>query len=124
MTLSTDLSPLHRPIAGRLLQRQEELRALLQQSAAVDHDSPPEVMDFKDVAAEETRAVVDEVALAHAAEELNQVVAAQRRLEDGTYGFCQDCGEPIDERRLQALPATPFCTDCQAAHERPGTPRR
>ena len=81
-------------------------------------------MDFKDVAAEETRAVVDEAAYAHAAEELSQVVAALRRLEDGTYGSCEDCGEAIDERRLSALPATPFCTACQTIHERPGTPRR
>ncbi len=124
MTLSTELSPLFRQLAARLAQRQEDLRAMLQQSTSVDHDSPPEVLDFKDVAAEETRSVVDEIALAHAAVELNQVVAAQRRLEDGIYGFCLDCGEPIDERRLQALPATPFCTDCQTAHERPGTPRR
>lgn len=124
MTLSTELSPFHRGLGARLAQRQDELRALLQQSTTVDHDSPSEVLDFKDVAAEETRSVVDEIALAHAAVELSQVVAAQRRLEDGIYGLCLDCGEPIDARRLEALPATPFCTDCQTAHERPGTPRR
>jgi DnaK suppressor protein len=123
MTFTTDVSPVHRELAATLQRRKEELRALLQQSAAIDHDSPPEVLDFKDVAAEETRSVVDEITLAHAAGELDQVVAALRRLREGSYGCCQDCGEDIDGRRLLALPSTPFCTDCQALHERPGMPR-
>ncbi len=52
------------------------------------------------------------------------MVAALRRVDEGSYGLCLDCGEPIDERRLAALPATPFCTACQAIHERPAMPRR
>lgn len=110
-------------ILQKLQQRETELRALLH--AAQDATGNlPEVSDFKDVAAEESRAAVDEVAHAHAAEELAQVAAALRRIDDGTYGLCEDCGDPIDQRRLLALPATPFCTACQAIHERPGAPRR
>jgi DnaK suppressor protein len=126
MTLIAESDSLSRQMSRTLQQRKAELRALLQEAAGANiaGDNPPEVLDFKDVAAEETRAVVDEAAYAHAAEELSQVVAALRRLEDGTYGSCEDCGEAIDERRLRALPATPFCTACQTIHERPGTPRR
>ena len=126
MTLIAETHSLHQQMARTLRQRQQELHELLQQAAGanIPGDNPPEVLDFKDVAAEETRAVVDEVAHAHAVEELAQVVAALRRVEDGSYGLCQDCGEPIDERRLRALPATAFCTACQTIHERPGTPRR
>jgi DnaK suppressor protein len=112
-------------MAEKLRQREAELLALLQQAtgAGIAGDSPSEVTDFKDVAAEESRAVVDEVAHTHATEELARTVAALRRVEDGTYGLCADCGEAIDERRLRALPATPFCTPCQARHERAGTRR-
>ena len=126
MTLIAESDSLLRQMSRTLQQRKAELRALLQEAAGANiaGDNPPEVLDFKDVAAEETRAVVDEAAYAHAAEELSQVVAALRRLEDGSYGSCEDCGEAIDERRLRALPATPFCTACQTIHERPGTPRR
>lgn len=126
MTLTVDTTPLAQQMAAALRQRQQELRAMLQQAAGanIPGDNPPEVLDFKDVAAEETRAVVDEAACVHAAEELAQVAAALRRVEDGSYGLCEDCGEAIDERRLRALPATPFCTACQTIHERPGTPRR
>ena len=126
MTLIAEPNALTRELADKLKQRQAELLAVLQEAAGANiaGDNPPEVLDFKDVAAEETRAVVDEVAFTHAADELAQIVVALRRVEDGTYGLCSDCGEPIDERRLRALPATPFCTACQTIHERPGTPRR
>lgn len=119
-------SPLVQELAERLRQRREELQALLHAAngASMADDGSAEVVDFKDVAAEDTRALIDEVAQAHAVGELEQIAAALRRVEAGTYGQCEDCGESIDERRLRALPATPFCTACQAIHERPGTPRR
>jgi DnaK suppressor protein len=125
MIPTADPNSLTLEMAEKLRQREAELLALLQQAtgAGIAGDSPSEVTDFKDVAAEESRAVVDEVAHAHATEELARTVAALRRVEDGTYGLCADCGEAIDERRLRALPATPFCTPCQARHERAGTRR-
>lgn len=122
-TLTPLAAALKRQLAIRLALRQAELSALLQ-SAAAGSDDPPDLLDFKDVAAQDSLAVVDEAALVLASAELQQVAAALRRLANGSYGFCDDCGEPIDTRRLQALPATPFCTACQAIHERPALPRR
>jgi len=43
---------------------------------------------------------------------LGEVIAALRRISEGTYGICIDCGEPIAESRLAALPAAPRCIDC------------
>jgi len=125
MNVTAPSIALTQQLAGQLRQRQSELRTLLQAAndAAVAA-APPDVLDFKDVAAEDTRAHVDEVAHAHAAEELDRIAAALRRVDAGTYGQCEDCGEGIDERRLRALPATPYCTACQAIHERPGQQRR
>lgn len=34
---------------------------------------------------------------------------AYRKLDDGTYGRCEVCGEPIDEGRLEAIPETRYC---------------
>jgi DnaK suppressor protein len=119
--------PVTQQLAARLRLRAAELRSLLQQhadAAVVASDNPPDLLDFKDVAAEDRQAIIDEATLANATAELHQIVAALRRMNDGTYGECQDCGEPIDARRLSALPATPFCTPCQAIHERPAVPRR
>src|SRR5687768_14928312 len=50
-------------------------------------------------------------------ETLNKVDAALRRLEDGTYGDCFECGEEISEARLRALPFAVRCKDCEEARE-------
>jgi DnaK suppressor protein len=44
--------------------------------------------------------------------ELEKVEAALRRLDDGTYGVCASCGDPIAPERLEAIPWTPICIDC------------
>ena len=50
-------------------------------------------------------------------ETLNKVDAAIRRLEEGTYGDCFECGEEITEARLRALPFAVRCKDCEEARE-------
>ena len=42
-------------------------------------------------------------------EQLADVEGALARLENGTYGRCQECGDVIGADRLEAMPATPFC---------------
>jgi len=42
---------------------------------------------------------------------LNQVDAALRRLDDGTYGTCAACGKPIPTERLELVPETPYCVE-------------
>ena len=44
--------------------------------------------------------------------ELETVTTALTKLEDGTYGTCEICGEPISEARLSALPWAIGCIDC------------
>lgn len=114
-------------MAGRfsqlLSEREAQLCAILRAAdvhASIEGEAGSrEVVDFKDMADQENLASLDEAKAEHASHELEQVLAAQRRLQDGSYGLCLDCEEPIDLRRLTALPATPFCTACQAARERP-----
>lgn len=48
--------------------------------------------------------------------ELRMIGAALARLDEGEYGYCVTCGEPIAEERLDLLPATPFCRDHAARH--------
>jgi len=50
--------------------------------------------------------------------ELADIDAAERRLDDGTYGLCEACGRPIDAARLSALPASRFCIEDQRLAER------
>jgi DnaK suppressor protein len=52
--------------------------------------------------------------LGQAREQVAQVDAALRRLEDGSYGICQRCGEPIGADRLTARPTAVACIRCAA----------
>jgi len=43
---------------------------------------------------------------------------AFRRLDNTTYGTCTNCGATIGEKRLSAVPWTPYCIDCQELQEK------
>jgi len=49
---------------------------------------------------------------------LVQTERALSRLDDGTYGTCESCGQPIGKARLQAFPRATLCLTCKQAEER------
>ena len=49
--------------------------------------------------------------------DLHADAAALRRLEDGSYGDCFECGDEISEARLRALPFAVRCKECEEARE-------
>jgi DnaK suppressor protein len=49
---------------------------------------------------------------------LASVDAALRAMQEGSYGICTECGEPIAIRRLQAIPWASHCIRCQAMLDR------
>lgn len=49
---------------------------------------------------------------------LAEIEDALERIKDSTYGTCEECGEPIAEDRLRALPFTRACVECQSKNER------
>lgn len=48
---------------------------------------------------------------------LNKIEAALKRIEDGTYGYCEETGEPIGLRRLDARPIATLSITAQEKHE-------
>ena len=46
-------------------------------------------------------------------DQLAEVEHALHKFEDGTYGFCDSCGQPIDPARLEALPQASLCLRCK-----------
>ena len=46
-------------------------------------------------------------------DQLAGVEHALHKFEDGTYGFCDSCGQPIDPARLEALPQASLCLSCK-----------
>lgn len=49
---------------------------------------------------------------------LQQVNDALKKFENGTYGLCEECGKPIGEKRLRALPEATLCIEDQAKLEK------
>ena len=51
------------------------------------------------------------------AETLTKINDALGRLDEGTYGYCADCGGEISDKRLRALPFAVRCKDCEEGRE-------
>jgi DnaK suppressor protein len=62
---------------------------------------------------DESRLQVTRVLQVAAESTVGEINAALERLENGSYGVCERCTEPIPFERLEVLPMTPLCTPCQ-----------
>ncbi|MEQ1866632.1 MAG: RNA polymerase-binding protein DksA [Micropepsaceae bacterium] len=49
---------------------------------------------------------------------ISKIDSALRRIDDGTYGFCEDSGDPISLRRLEARPIATLSIEAQERHEK------
>ena len=49
---------------------------------------------------------------------INKIDAALKKIEDGTYGYCEETGEPISLKRLQARPVATLSLEAQENHEK------
>jgi len=71
----------------------------------LEADSSEQAVDLAD---DEVLIGIDEVVR----QEILQARAALQRIENGTYGICSSCGNPIDANRLKALPTALRCIKC------------
>ncbi|MBC7477460.1 MAG: TraR/DksA C4-type zinc finger protein [Pseudorhodobacter sp.] len=100
------------PISDRKQQLQSRLADLSTrldgiQAELIGHES----RDWSDLATErESDQMLETMGLGSQAE-VRAITAALQRIEDGTYGLCVRCGEPIEPARLDLLPFTPFCKE-------------
>lgn len=68
--------------------------------------------DFEEQAVElEDDEVLEDLGAA-GVQEIRAIEAALGRIEDGSYGICVNCGDPIAEERLDAVPQAPRCRNC------------
>ncbi len=47
-----------------------------------------------------------------------ELIDAIKRIDEGNYGICEECGKAISEKRLQAAPAATLCIECKAESEK------
>jgi len=104
------------------VQRLEE--KLRQQQALLERSMLTAVEQGRQTGADETQDVADQAVSSYQKEllftqgtnghtQLSLVRLALERIDEGSYGDCLQCGSPIGEKRLDALPWTPYCINCQ-----------
>jgi DnaK suppressor protein len=104
-----------------LKQRLHEDMAILAQQ---DGDRTPYGGDFESLVTAAQLASqheTDELLRRRLERRLGELEHVQRRLEQGSYGKCEQCGGEIPEERLQAMPDTVMCVPCQRTKERART---
>lgn len=74
--------------------------------------------DFADRASSETDRAIELRARDRQRKLIAKIDAALRRIDDGTYGYCEETGEPISLRRLDARPIATLSIEAQERHER------
>jgi RNA polymerase-binding transcription factor len=74
--------------------------------------------DFADRASSETDRAIELRARDRQRKLIAKIDEALSRIEDGTYGFCEETGEPISIKRLEARPIATLSIEAQERHER------
>ena len=74
--------------------------------------------DIADRASSETDRAIELRARDRQRKLISKIDAALHRLEDGTYGYCEETGEPIALKRLEARPIATLSVEAQERHER------
>jgi DnaK suppressor protein len=102
----------------RLLGWRDEL--LRESNATLQHLQEDSVQspDVADRASAETDRAVELRTRDRERKLLAKIQAALQRIEDGTYGYCEETGEPIGVRRLEARPIATLSLEAQERHER------
>ncbi|MHC0054475.1 TraR/DksA family transcriptional regulator [Actibacterium sp. D379-3] len=100
-----------------IAERKKVLENRLAELNARVHDIEDELdthqsRDWGELAVEREEDEVLEGMGSSALREIDRIRAALVRIAEGEYGFCVKCGEEIAEKRLDILPATPFCSRC------------
>ncbi|MGV3552634.1 RNA polymerase-binding protein DksA [Rhizobium sp.] len=74
--------------------------------------------DLADRASSETDRAIELRARDRQRKLISKIDAAMQRIEDGTYGYCEETGEPISLKRLAARPIATLSIEAQERHER------
>lgn len=100
---------------------QEEMRVLLEDAGKTVSEMTADTTNFPDPNDRATQESDRSFELRIRDRErklLNKIREALERIDDGTFGTCDTCGEDISEARLKARPVTTLCIDCKMEEER------
>src|SRR5579884_3365201 len=117
--MTIDLQKMRERLEARRDELQAEIAGLTEaHPTPVDPNEASEgPQDFEEVAVDFLETQQEQSLLVNEQALLTEVQAALQRLEDGSYGRCIACGQPIPEARLEAIPWAARCVKDEAALE-------
>ncbi len=102
----------------KLLQWKEEILRESRETLAALQTENENHADIADRASSETDRAIELRARDRQRKLISKIDAALARIDDGTYGFCEETGEPISLKRLAARPIATLSIEAQERHER------
>ena len=102
----------------RLLTWKEEILREAKETLQHLQDENQNHPDLADLASSETDRAIELRARDRQRKLIAKIDAALQRIEDGTYGYCEETGEPISLKRLEARPIATLSVEAQERHER------
>jgi DnaK suppressor protein len=103
---------------NKLVAWKEEIVRQNRETLHVLHEDSAQHADIADRATSETDRALELRARDRQRKLINKIDAALARIEEGTYGFCEETGEPIGLKRLDARPIATLSLEAQERHER------
>lgn len=103
---------------NRLMVWKEEIVRQTKETLAGLHEDSTQHADIADRATSETDRALELRARDRQRKLVSKIDAALSRIEDGTYGYCEETGEPIGVKRLEARPIATLSLEAQERHER------
>ena len=116
---AAELAELRAELEGEVEHLKEEIRDAEQEIAGLFRDGSDGAGNDQADVGSTTLERYHELSLANNARDmLNQIEFALTRIDDGTYGVCENCGNAIGKGRLQAFPRATLCVSCKERQER------
>ena len=103
---------------NKLIAWKEEIVRQNRETLHLLHEDSAQHADFADRATSETDRALELRARDRQRKLISKIDAALARIEDGSYGYCEETGEPIGLRRLDARPIATLSLEAQERHER------
>jgi DnaK suppressor protein len=107
-------------IEKQLLTEREQLLAEVNKTISGLHQSQDkeELADFTDQSTMESNRSFELRMKERERKLLLKIERALEKIKDGSFGICEECGNPIGEKRLQARPIVTLCIECKTEQER------
>lgn len=113
------MSEMHRAyFRKRLIEWKDDILRQTRETLAILHEDSTQHADLADRATSETDRATELRTRDRLRKLVSKIDAAIGRIEDGTYGYCEETGEPIGLKRLDARPIATLSVEAQERHER------